>query len=356
LTRPIAFVLAATLVIACQKESPPSLVKSSGSKQPPASAAVPQSPVDLLTARKGFQTQAVPNSFTPAGEPAMPPAGVFEIVKYPSANGPLAAYLTPDPKDGKKHPVMIWGHGGFGGIGSPFWASAPKDNDQSASAFREAGLVLMAPSWRGENKNAGKFELFYGEVDDFLAAIDYAAKLPYVDPQRIYIGGHSTGGTLALLVAATGSTRFRAAFSFGGAPEVGRLVADGKGYGNTPFDYKKPEESRLRSAIYFTSFIKQPTFYFEGDHSQYLNDASRMRRQAMTLKVPFYAFGIRDSGHFNILYPLTHLIAQKILADTGPACNITIDSDDIDKAMSSAWQSAKPSPAAAPQGGGTASP
>ena len=36
----------------------------------------------------------------------------------------------------------------------------------------------------------------------------------YVDPDQIYLGGHSTGGTLALLVAES-TDRFRAIFSFG---------------------------------------------------------------------------------------------------------------------------------------------
>ena len=37
----------------------------------------------------------------------------------------------------------------------------------------------------------------------------FLAAQPYVDPARIYLGGHSTGGTLALLVAECSET-FRA--------------------------------------------------------------------------------------------------------------------------------------------------
>ncbi len=50
----------------------------------------------------------------------------------------------------------------------------------------------------GENDNPGQFELFYGEVDDAVAAIDYLRSVPYVDPSRIYLAGHSTGGSITL--------------------------------------------------------------------------------------------------------------------------------------------------------------
>ena len=73
---------------------------------------------------------------------------------------------------------------------------------------------MMYPSLRGGNNNPGHMESFFGEVDDVLAARALLAKLPYVDPERIYLGGHSTGGTLALLVAEC-SGAFRGVFAFG---------------------------------------------------------------------------------------------------------------------------------------------
>ena len=34
---------------------------------------------------------------------------------------------------------------------------------------------------------------FYGELEDLDSAREYLASLPYVDPKRIYVVGHSTG-------------------------------------------------------------------------------------------------------------------------------------------------------------------
>jgi acetyl esterase/lipase len=198
---------------------------------------------DLIQARANFTTKLIPNSYHADGSAATPSPEIFSIIHYPSPAGNLVAYLSPDPGDGKKHPAVLWAHGGFGGIGNFLW---DKTDQQDPGAFREAGFVVMTPSWRGENDNPGNFELFYGEVLDAVAAVEYLAKVPYVDTSRIYMAGHSTGGTMTLLTAQVTSD-LRAAFSFGGAPDLAPIVGDGKGYGNTPFDYRNAEEVRLRS-------------------------------------------------------------------------------------------------------------
>ncbi len=70
----------------------------------------------------------------------------------------------------------------------------------------------MVASLRGGNDNPGQKQGFAGEIDDVVAAGDFLAQQPYVDPAPV--GGHSTGGTMVLLTAAA-SDRFRAVFAFG---------------------------------------------------------------------------------------------------------------------------------------------
>ena len=74
----------------------------------------------------------------------------------------------------------------------------------------------MFPSLRGGNDNPGRREGFFGEVDDILAATDYLARQPHVDPKRIYLGGHSTGGTMVMLVAESTDRYCAASHSAGG--------------------------------------------------------------------------------------------------------------------------------------------
>ncbi len=216
-----------------------------------------QETVSLSEARQGFKTKLVRQAS--AKEPlAEPPAGVFRTVQYDSPAGKLAAYLTPDPHDGKKHPAIVWITGGDCNSIGEVWEDAPEKNDQTAGAYRKAGIVMMFPSLRGGNENPGAREGFFGEVDDVLAAADYLAKQEFVDPHRIYLGGHSTGGTLVLLVAEC-SDRFRAVFSFGPVDNVAGYPPQ-----YLPFDTTSSREIELRSPIRWLHGIKSPVFVFEG--------------------------------------------------------------------------------------------
>jgi dipeptidyl aminopeptidase/acylaminoacyl peptidase len=318
----------------CGGYKPPPMPPKNAKSQPsPAQAAVaaPAPPKNLLDVRRGFQTKLLDQPRKPPEAPEPPPR-VFQLVKYASPAGQLAAYVSPDPGDGRRHPAVLWAHGGFNGIGGYLWEPGTPENDQSVNAFVEAGLVVFCPSWRGENDNPGRWEMFYGEVDDLVAAIDYLARLPYVDPQRIYLAGHGTGGTLTLL-GAVATDRFRAAFSFGGAADIDLVVRDGRGYGNTPYDYHSAEESKMRSAVHFVQYLQRPTFYLEGEKSVYGEDALRMERRAKEQNRPFHALIVPGANHTNILEPLTRLVAKKILQDIGPACNITLDAAEVRKAF-----------------------
>lgn len=289
-----------------------------------------QSELPLLQDREGHVTQWIESSFEAVGEADEPPADVFQKVHYPSPAGDLVAYLTPDPGDGERKPAVVWAHGGFGGIGASFWMPASRKNDQSARAFREAGIVLMCPSWRGENDNPGQFELFYGEVDDLLAAVAYVKSLPYVDPERVYVAGHSTGGTLALLASAA-QVDCRAVFSFGGAPDMHSVMEDDDGYGNTPYSLDSERDHDLRNPSRYIKHFRVPTFYFEGTDSWYTIDAETMGEMAETHEVVFEDFEL-PGDHFDILAPTTALVADKILADNGPQCTIEFSLPELEAA------------------------
>jgi acetyl esterase/lipase len=289
-----------------------------------------ESPVPLMQARAGFTTKIVNSNRTGIGAPPPPPAEKFSLVHYNSPAGALAAYVTPDRHDGKKHPAVVWCHGGFGGIGPEDWAegSAPM-------IFAEAGCVVMCPSWRGENNNPGVFEMFYGEVDDALAAVDYVSGLPFVDASRVYIVGHSAGGTIALL-AVEATTKLRAAFVFGGAPDIGTVIGP-FGVGGfdgvtTPFQATDKKEQRLRSAIDYIHHVRTPVFYFEGEDEGYIPDALKMEKQARKGGAPVQVFEIEGGEHGDIVEPICEVLAKKIRTDAGPTCAIAVTKAEAQKA------------------------
>jgi len=275
---------------------------------------------NLLDARKGFQSKLVrrPETKDPVDEP---PPGVFRKVHYDSPVGKLAAYLTPSPKDGKKHPAIIWITGGDCNSIGDVWSAQDPKNDQTASAFRKAGIVMMFPSLRGGNDNPGVKEGFLGEIDDVLAAADYLAKQEFVDPTRIYLGGHSTGGTLVLLVAEC-SDRFRAVFSFGPVDDV-----TGYGLDYNPYDMSNPKEVHLRSPGHWLASIRSPIFVIEGARQGNLDSLQTMARKSQNAKARFLP--VRGADHFSTLSPINGLLARKILLDTGAVTNLTLTEEEV---------------------------
>jgi Fe-S cluster assembly iron-binding protein IscA len=278
--------------------------------------------VTLAEARRGFKMALARRE--PRAHPApTPPRNVFQVVHYDAPCGKCVAYLTPDPKDGKKRPAIIWITGGdCNSIDEGSWQEGPAGNDQSASAYRKAGIAMMFPALRGGNDNPGVKEGFFGEVEDVLAAEAFLRKQPYIDSSRIYLGGHSTGGTLVLLTAEC-SDRFRAVFSFGPVHDV---VGYGPQY--NPFVLSDPKELRLRAPGRWLHSIRRPVFVFEGTGGN-LSPLKAMARSSKNPLVKF--FEIKGTEHFGVLAPTNRLIADKILRDNGPTCSLSFGEDELNK-------------------------
>src|SRR5690606_27358881 len=144
--------------------------------------------------------------------PVEPPAELFQLVQYDGPLGKMNAYLGVTDT-AETRPAIIWLTGAFSnGISSLASEAVPADNDQSARQYREAGLAMMYPTRRGGRGRPADVKVLYGDVDDVIAAGKWLAQQPGSDPDRIYLGGHSTGGTLALL-GAEATDMFRAVFS-----------------------------------------------------------------------------------------------------------------------------------------------
>jgi len=275
----------------------------------------------LLEARKGFHSTLLPRR-DPIDEP---PPQVLNKVKYSSSVGDLGALITPQKMDGKKHPALIWIHGGPCNeinLGLCLGEVA-KENDQSGSIFRKMNIVTMYPSLRGGNDNPGRQEGFLGEVDDVAAAATYLAKRPDVDPTRIYLGGHSTGGTLALLTAECYPAQFRDVFCFGAAFDVVRYDPLW-----TPFPKRNKQEVRLRSPGYWLDCVKCPTFLFEGGSGQ--SQIASLEKMKSSTSNPFLHFYPEPNAtHLGILAPISKIIADKILTDNGTSTNITFTEAEL---------------------------
>jgi dipeptidyl aminopeptidase/acylaminoacyl peptidase len=226
---------------------------------------------DYADARKAFKTTLTTQGKAPQKwKTETPPAGAREI-DYTSGDLKLKAWVDAPPKGGPAKPAVLFLHGGF--------AFGAEDWDQ-CKPFRDAGFVTLVPMFRGENGLPGHFTLFYDEVDDCLAAAEVLARQPGVDPNRIYVAGHSAGGTLAMLSAMT-SKRFKACASFSGSPDQVTFVRDTPGV--APFDPDDRQELAMRSPLaYYQSFKCPARLYYGNDEGPITELATKKLAQKAT--------------------------------------------------------------------------
>lgn len=261
-----------------------------------------------------------------------PPRGVFDLITFPSVVGPLGAYVTPNPMDGQRHPAIIWLTGGETNTLGDVWSPRARSDDQSAAAYRLNGVAMMFPSLRGGNENPGQLEGFYGEVDDVLAAADWLAQQPWIDADRIYLGGHSTGGTLAFLVAEA-SARFRATFAFGPVGSVTRHYGrDFVRYDLTTLPLNQAiDEALYRAPAYWMPSVRSRLFVIEGTVDGNVDLLREMRESNREFQHnPNIQFvEVRGADHFSVLASANEVIARKILSDTGPTTTVTLTSAEL---------------------------
>jgi dipeptidyl aminopeptidase/acylaminoacyl peptidase len=217
-----------------------------------APTAFPEETEPYAEARKHFQTRLVRQGPAPQKwQREVQQPGVQEV-QYTSGDLRLKAWMTPPAPGAQRRPAVLFLHGGF--------AFDHTDWEQ-ARPFRDAGFVTMTPILRGENGLPGSYSMFYHEVDDVLAAAELLAAQPHVDGQRIYVAGHSVGGTLALL-AAMASNRFRAAASFSGSADQ---VAWSRGQEElVPFERSDSREFQMRSPLAFPRSFQCPVRVYYG--------------------------------------------------------------------------------------------
>jgi dipeptidyl aminopeptidase/acylaminoacyl peptidase len=208
----------------------------------------------------------------------------YQKLTYPSTDGlAIPAYLLKSltPPMGKV-PAVVYAHGSQHG-------------DFNSRAFPRAaelvrrGYVVLAPDYRSSIGYSKEFHdaADYGgkEIDDMLAARDYLASLPEVDPQRIVIMGLSHGGYNTLMALARYPGKFAAGVDFFGPTDlVWRLTAKPGDNGNAqPGDRayfatmvgnsidEAPELYRARSPRHIAKQIKPPLLILHGDKDAIVN-------------------------------------------------------------------------------------
>jgi acetyl esterase/lipase len=205
-----------------------------------------------------------------------PPAGVREVT-YPSGDLRLTAWLAMPNRlvQGRQYPAVVYFHGGFDlGV---------EDIARDCKPFLDAGFIVLCPSLRGENGNAGYFEVLYGEADDGKAAVKWLAEnVPLVDRKRIYTFGHSIGGGVsALLSLADDDVPIKHGGSAGGLYDIDFFDEMGR---DCPFDRSDPKERRLRILISNIKDMKRPHYAYLGKEDRFRSEMNRARQENASCK------------------------------------------------------------------------
>ncbi|MEG3835522.1 alpha/beta fold hydrolase [Microcoleus sp. Z1_C3] len=158
----------------------------------PASETPPSPPLLRGGARKG---EAVPSVNTGDSEtppsPPLPRGGARGVGTSPQSERPAVAPVPPLNKGGLGG-VVLYLHGNASNVGS---------NVEHAHRFHGLGLSVFVIDYRGYGKSQGDFPSESQVYEDAQLAWDYLVKQRGINPNQIYLYGHSLGGAIAIDLA-----------------------------------------------------------------------------------------------------------------------------------------------------------
>lgn len=234
--------------------------------------------------------------------PQSRPAGTLDSVTYRSGDLALPAWVyTPPRRAGQRLPALLYLHPGF-------LLSASRA--ACASPFMAAGMVVMWPMLRGENGNPGRVELFFGEVDDAVAAARWLAAQPQVDTQRIYAFGWSSGGGISALLSLTDAP-IRHSGSSGGM--YGPNLSQGK----PPYDTSSSSEWEMRSLPANIRWMRHPHYAYveQGDDGFWVSSLLLIQRATQGRRTLLH-LTMLPGDHFSIYPEAVRRYLNEVLADS----------------------------------------
>ena len=129
---------------------------------------------------------------------------IAEKVSFQSGDETITGILV-KPNAGDHLPAVVFQQGSgphsFDGYETKAWGP---HGFYIEDVLLEQGYAVLYCNKRGLGKSTGNWKKnsFQGRADDAYAAVTYLKSLPFIDPNRIGISGHSQGGWIAQIVAA----------------------------------------------------------------------------------------------------------------------------------------------------------
>jgi dipeptidyl aminopeptidase/acylaminoacyl peptidase len=193
-------------------------------------------------------------------------------------------------------PTVLYNHGGITGLSS--------GTLKRCRELAQAGFIVFASSYRGEDGSDGRVEVAKGEVDDVLAGMNWLKTNARVDPKRMSMMGTSHGAMVGLLAAARTSQLRALVFAYGVSDiykwyqyliTTKQLANDQLTkdiYGNGPAD--RPQSFAIRNGLNYLPQIPatMPTLILQGakdstvplEQAQFLFEGLKKLERSVILK------------------------------------------------------------------------
>ncbi|MCP4684415.1 MAG: S9 family peptidase [bacterium] len=234
-----------------------------------------------------------------------------EELRFPTLDGTEIQTFVYKPQDfnpNSRYPAILWLHGGQE-------SQYDYGFNFRVQLFAANGYVVVMPNVRGSGGRGLDFALAlnkaYGtkDVEDVIVATDYVIEQDYVDPDRLGVGGWSSGGTLTNFVIAK-TDRFAGAVS---GASVGWYTST---YGHDPYylwwhtELGAPWKNRdlwdRISPFMYVENITTPTLFIGGEkdwnqpiiHSEQMYQAMKhLGRETQLVVYPNAHHGIRRHSY-----------------------------------------------------------
>jgi len=243
----------------------------------------------------------------------------FEIITYNSEGMSMQAYLRKgEANNNTPKPAIAYFHGGWG-VG--------KGDLKDCMPFIEAGFVVFAPSFRGENGNQGNYEYLFGELRDAKAAVRWLAEQPYVDKSRIYTFGHSMGGSISLSLSLHPDLPIRLSGGSAGLSDGCELVQwkQSEPEKAPPVDISNDMERIIRGNGWFLDQMQRSHYLYQG-RNDYAAETQNFINKNYTEngRNTKLIFKEVEGDHFESLYPAILEFLKVIAPNFTPTPNFCL--------------------------------
>jgi dipeptidyl aminopeptidase/acylaminoacyl peptidase len=227
----------------------------------------------------------------------------------------------PDFSFTKKYPALVLVHGGPQGAWGQDWSYR-----WNAQVFAAAGYVVVMPNIRG---SVGYGQKFIDEIngdwggrpfDDLMAATDHAARLPYVDPDRMAAAGGSYGGYMIDWVLGH-TQRFKALVSHDGVFDLRSEAGETEELWFPIWEFSGMPWNNFDlyarwSPSYFAKEFRTPTLAIHGekDYRVPVGQGLQLFTALQLQKVPSKLLLFPDEGHW-VLKPQNSILWYNTFID-----------------------------------------